>query len=82
MLEPKKNCPKCEGIIDEGYILDSGHGNMKRLPTWIAGKPDKSFWAGGLKTNDKKQFDVKDFRCIQCGFIESYATRERINNKK
>lgn len=69
------NCPKCEGLMEEGFIIDRGHYNAGTVNTWIEGEPVKSFWSG-IKVRDKQQFQVKSFRCANCGFLESYATEE------
>ena len=75
MNQPLINCPRCEGLMEEGFILDHGHYDAKRVNTWVEGEPVKSFWSG-LKVKDKQQFAVRTFRCAGCGYLESYATEE------
>jgi len=38
-------CSKCNGEMQEGFILDQTHGKQL-VSSWIAGKPGKSFWLG------------------------------------
>lgn len=73
MNQPVINCPRCQGLMEEGFILDYGDSNSKRVSMWVEGAPDESFWMG-LKIKDKMKYLVKTFRCAGCGFLESYAT--------
>lgn len=70
MSTPTK-CPKCDGEMQEGFILDSSHGS-RLVSRWIAGKPEVSFWVG-MKIHDKEQHQTQSFRCTKCGYLESYA---------
>lgn len=70
------NCPKCRGEMVEGFIPDFLDHNNSSLTIWIEGKPEKSFWTG-TKIKDKKQFIIKTFRCVNCGFLEQYAIDEK-----
>ena len=58
--------------MEEGFVLDRGHYDTKRVNTWVEGEPVKSFWVG-TKVRGKEQYKVKTFRCVSCGFLESYA---------
>lgn len=73
------NCPKCEGLMEEGFILDRAHYNAGTVDTWVEGEPAKSIWSG-IKVKGKQQFEVKTFRCAGCGFLESYATEDSSDN--
>lgn len=66
------NCSKCAVGMESGFMLDLGHGNLKHLPIWIAGEPERGFWTG-LKTNDRANLEVRTYRCPKCGLLESYA---------
>lgn len=59
----------------EGFVADYTYGAI-RPSDWVEGEPVKSFWMG-TKISDKQQFKVKTFRCINCGFLESYAVEEK-----
>jgi len=66
-------CPKCNGEMEEGFILDQTHGKQL-VSSWIAGKPEKSFWLG-TNINGKAQHYIQTFRCADCGYLESYAQK-------
>ena len=71
MNEPPK-CTKCQSPMEEGYTLDLGHGNTRQVAQWVSGPPERSIWMG-LKTKGKRQREIHTFRCVNCGFLESYA---------
>jgi DNA-directed RNA polymerase subunit RPC12/RpoP len=63
-------CPRCQGSMEEGYILDESYG--RRLPSkWVEGAPE--YWLWNLKVRGKRQLVLTTYRCRQCGFLESYA---------
>jgi hypothetical protein len=67
----KSVCPKCAGQMEEGFVVDRGHGNRFNVSCWVAGAPESGFW--GLKIRDKARRPVRTLRCVNCGFLESYA---------
>ena len=71
MNQISPNCPKCGGEMNEGFIADYTYGAI-RTSDWVEGEPVKSFWVG-TKVRGKEQYKVKTFRCVGCGFLESYA---------
>ena len=71
MSDPKE-CLRCRGPMERGFVLDRGHGQHKDTQKWIEGKPERSFWMG-LKTKGREQHPVRTFRCERCGYLESYA---------
>ena len=77
MAENQAGCPKCDGEMEEGFIIDYGaYGSQ--LPTdWVEGTPHRSFWHGGVKVTDRRRYEVRSYRCVRCGYLESYATIER-----
>lgn len=66
-----KTCQKCSSEMLEGFVLDMTHGT-RLVSRWVAGKPEKTF-LGAAKIRDKEQHFIQSFRCIKCGFLESYA---------
>jgi hypothetical protein len=58
--------------MEEGFILDHGHGGYMYAASWLAGTPESSFWRG-LKTKGKSEIPLRTFRCTACGHLESYA---------
>ena len=66
-----KNCPKCEAMMEDGFIRDNTHGG-NLASEWIEGQVEKSFWVG-VKTKGKTHYQIRSYRCSRCGFLESYA---------
>ena len=66
-------CPKCAVLMGEGFLLDVGHYSSKKVLEWYEGVPEESFWANGLKTSGRQHFQIRSYRCPQCGYLESYA---------
>ncbi len=65
-------CPKCKGEMLQGFIADFGHGNVRRVSSWIKGRPRKSFWTG-TKSPSKDRVPIGAFCCKGCGFLEFYS---------
>lgn len=65
-------CPRCQGQMELGFVMDKAPGNVLTVPEWLEGPPERSFWFG-VKTKGKERFAVQTFRCTRCGFLESYA---------
>ena len=64
-------CPKCDGEMTEGFVADQGYGSVG-VSDWVEGEPVKSFWTG-TKISGKNKYQIKSFRCVKCGYLESYA---------
>jgi predicted nucleic-acid-binding Zn-ribbon protein len=64
-------CPKCGEIMEEGFILDNAHGTRLQSE-WIEGPPEPSRWTG-LKLKGRDHLPVTTYRCLRCGYLESYA---------
>ena len=62
------NCPKCNGRMENGFIVDRGSSRMF-VNTWVQGTPQ----AGGSGVNSEPGSVVVTMRCKACGFLESYA---------
>ncbi len=60
--------------MELGLVIDKGHAGEMKVPEWLEGPPERSFWFG-LKTKGKEHFAVQTFRCTRCGFLESYANQ-------
>ena len=75
MSESNTNCPKCSSEMENGFVVDYGDYGSARPSGWIEGEPVKSFWTG-TKVSGKKIYEVKTFRCVRCGFLESYAAEQ------
>jgi hypothetical protein len=75
MTTPSERCPKCDGEMVQGFLIDLGHANSARVSRWAEGAPQKSFWTG-TRTPADAVLPVGTFRCSTCGFLESYAKPE------
>jgi hypothetical protein len=74
MIETQKKCPKCDGNLIKGFILDYAH-SVIIVPNWHEGSPKKSFW---WKTSQPSSdgIPIAAFRCSRCGFIEFYSNEK------
>ena len=66
------NCPKCNGSMSEGFVVDHGDYGAAHVSTFQRGAPSKSFWTG-LKQDKEEQFEIVSLRCNRCGYLEHYA---------
>ncbi len=68
---PNGKCPKCDGPMAEGFVLDRTYGaNLQSI--WVDGEPEKSFWTG-VAVGDRQKIPVTTLRCGRCGYLESFA---------
>lgn len=63
-------CPKCNGSMAEGYVVDHSYGE-KKVAAFHKGAPDKRWW--GLKTTKSDTLPITTMRCGRCGYLEHYA---------
>ena len=68
-------CPKCDGAMVQGFLVEYHAGGKRLVTTWVEGAPEKSFWRV-TKVPADKCLPVGTFRCAACGFLESYARPE------
>ena len=68
-------CPKCNGVMVQGFISEFKGAEFCTVSNWVEGAPIKSFWYG-TKVPKDKLIPVGTFRCSKCGFLESYARPE------
>jgi hypothetical protein len=66
-----RTCTKCNGTMEEGFVLELGHGNTQKGSEWVEGPPDRRWY--GLRTKGKRKLPVTTWRCKRCGFLESWA---------
>ena len=66
------HCPKCNGSMSEGFIVDQGDYGAAHVSTYQPGEPRKSIWVG-LKLGGTKPMEITTYRCGRCGYLESYA---------
>jgi predicted nucleic-acid-binding Zn-ribbon protein len=72
MVNSNITCPKCKSAMEEGFIADHTAQSSATVSKWVEGEPKRSFWLG-IKTDSEVNLPVKTFRCIRCGYLESYA---------
>jgi len=58
--------------MQEGYLLELGSYNTRFASSWVSGSPEKSFLTG-TKVKGKEQYTIQSYRCLSCGYLESYA---------
>jgi hypothetical protein len=71
-MTEQMTCPKCGGIMEEGYSPDFYHNGLANQSFWSRGKTRTSFW-GGIKTDQNNVYPITYYRCTRCGYLESYA---------
>ena len=71
-VEAEKRCCKCGGEMEQGFVQDAATGGFL-VSSWVKGAPESSFWRG---TKPKPLLPIGTFRCVACGFLESYADRK------
>ena len=74
MIGPTK-CAKCSGDMQAGFVLESGLLSDPR-PKWVSGPVEVNF-AGGVNIAERDVRRMVTFRCLRCGYLESYATDPR-----
>lgn len=72
MNEVSQSCPKCEGDMQQGFILDMTHRG-RLVSHWRPGVPQRSDWTGTHDAPQDQVIPIGVFRCGSCGFLESYA---------
>src|SRR5215210_1602591 len=51
-------CPKCDGEMVQGFIVDHHGGGKRLVSSWVEGAPEKSFW---------HSTDVPADKCVPVG---------------
>ena len=72
MPDPLPKCLRCGSDMQQGYIADRA-GVWFTPEKWFAGDGEK----GVLFINELKckPLLVSTYRCAECGYLESYATK-------
>ena len=74
-MSQASHCPKCKGEMAQGFIMDVYQMGMV-VSQWTEGAPQKTFFLGTKYPPEEKRIPVGTFRCVSCGFLESYARGE------
>ena len=78
MSDESKSCPKCSQPMQVGWVMEQ-HATTRYPNVWVEGSPEPSFLTL-TKTKGKDLRMVLSYRCVGCGFLESYATHEWTGN--
>ena len=70
-------CPKCGNAMELGFVIDHTDqaDSGSAAPEWAEGTVQRSLWTG-VKIRGKERHPVQTFRCVRCGYLESYARSE------
>jgi ssDNA-binding Zn-finger/Zn-ribbon topoisomerase 1 len=66
--EKYMKCPKCEGDMKKGLIVDKGHYDVPNGTEWA-----EAISEGILGGDPIKQRTIESYRCQKCGYLENYA---------
>ena len=72
-LSGELTCLRCGSEMEQGFMLEYDAQNKRQRSRWVAGVPERSIWLGDISTSDKRILRIRTFRCIECGYLESYA---------
>jgi hypothetical protein len=59
--------------MEQGFVMAEQRPGHDSREYWIEGLPKRDKWFGGLDTSDKRVLPVRTYRCVRCGYLESYA---------
>ena len=59
--------------MEQGFVIGDDRLGYDTREHWIEGLPKRDIWFGGLDTSDKRVLPVRTYRCMRCGYLESYA---------
>jgi hypothetical protein len=55
-----------------GFLMDGSPHDYRSTVQWVDGLPQKSMWTG-ISIKKKLVLPVTTYRCMSCGYLESYA---------
>lgn len=58
--------------MEEGFLVDHA-GRAVARSEWASGEPRYSQWSG-MRMKGRQLYDVRTFRCMRCGLLESFAS--------
>lgn len=73
MADFQPRCPKCDKVMDRGYVPDALDHASVVLPKWESGVPEQRRVLGGIKVRDDDGIPLTAYRCPACGYVELYA---------
>jgi predicted nucleic-acid-binding Zn-ribbon protein len=73
-MSDAKVCPKCQGSMTPGFILDTaGRFNVHRVTEWHSGEPIMSHFFQIVHISRSKKHRIRAYGCEQCGYLENYV---------
>jgi DNA-directed RNA polymerase subunit RPC12/RpoP len=63
-------CSKCSGEMQEGLVVDLGYTGILRS-MWVEDQAGNG-GAPGTIDNNKRKVKTITYRCLNCGFLDSY----------
>ncbi|WP_428306850.1 PF20097 family protein [Lacipirellula sp.] len=70
----EKQCPKCAGAMEQGFVADLMGPLAGDVSKWNPGPPKSAFFT--LTKRSYKELPMAAFRCASCGYVEFYAAKE------
>ena len=67
------HCLRCDGRLEEGFVMDHGHYDSTKVSAWVKGEPVSSFWTG-VKAPKESRRPIRAMRCSACGRLELFAS--------
>jgi len=71
--EEELRCLRCSDKMEIGFTLEIDGGAKRWRTKWVAGQPNLDIWLGDIKTQNVRAFRIWTYRCVRCGYLESYA---------
>jgi len=59
-------CSKCGAETETGFMLEH-----RKALRWVGGMPQTSL-LGDVKTGSEQRY-IESYRCVGCGYLQSYA---------
>ena len=79
MEDNQLSCPKCKSLMEAGGVIPRVNKGWKMdsgtVLKWFAGMMKKGE-NGRIFVYGKDSYFVETYRCVHCGFLESYAKEE------
>jgi hypothetical protein len=67
--------------MEQGYVIGEGRSGPDTREYWIESLPKRDIWFGRLDTSAIRVLPVRTYRCILCGYLESYAPDDAQNEE-
>jgi hypothetical protein len=65
--------------MEQGFVIETQRPGQDTFEQWVEGRPKRDKWFGGLDTSEKRILPIRTYRCVRCGYLESYALAEDID---